>query len=368
MLSQAGLSFGLGASMSKHQDSKIGASGCRVTIVVSPRERFEQAEMSLATIFARTDIPFRLIYVDGGSPRAIGAALEAGVKAAGHTYIRTERYLSPNQARNIAMPLVDTEYVAFLDNDVIFEPGWLAALIACADETGAGLVTPTILVGPESRFPDLVIHHAGGVLDLTPTAEGWDMHRRHGHEFERYLEARDTLVRGETGCTEFHVVLARKAMLDDIGPFDEQLIGFTDEIDLALSARKNGWKIVYEPTSVVAYAVGKAMTWRERPYFCLRWCTPLCMRAERYFYAKWNLVPEFERQYSFLSQHRRHAFPFKGVQKVIGWRLTVALRSFLCDVIGFVASSNIRLPKPVKITPTRSRPPASAATPVPVTA
>jgi GT2 family glycosyltransferase len=346
---------------------KVESDNLRVTIVVSPRERFEQAEMSLQAIFAKTEIPFRLIYVDGGSPKAIGRALEAAVTAAGHTYIRRDVYLSPNQARNIAMPLVETEFVAFLDNDVIFEPGWLPALIACADETGAGLVTPTILVGPESRFPDLVIHHAGGVLDLTPTPNGWDVHRRHGHEFERYLEVRDTLVRGETGCTEFHVVLARKAMLDQIGPFDDQLIGFTDEIDMALSARKHGWKIVYEPTSVVAYAVGKPLTWRERPYFCLRWSTHLCLRAERYFYAKWDLIPDFERQYSFLRQHRRHAFPFKTVQKIIGWRLTVALRSFVCDLIGFVAAFNIRLPKPAKIETVRARPLTASVAPTPVT-
>lgn len=350
--------------MSGNQDVKSGrldGAACRVTIVISPRERFEQAEMSLAAVFAKTEIPFKLIYVDGCSPRPIARALEAAVTAAGHTYIRSETYLAPNQARNIAMPLVDTEYVAFIDNDVIFEPGWLPALIACADETGAGLVTPTIMVGPESQFPDLVIHHAGGILDLTPTSNGWEVYRRHGHEFERFLEVRDTLVRGETGCTEFHVVLARKAMLDEIGPFDEQLIGFTDEIDTALSARKHGWKIVYEPTSVVAYAVGKKMTWRERPYFCLRWNTRLCLRAEKYFYAKWDLIPDFERQFSFLRQHRRHAFPFKMVQKVIGWRLTVALRSLVCDVIGFVASLNIRLPKPVKSAPLRAGRRAAAA-------
>lgn len=344
-----------------------GAAACRVTIVVSPRERFEQAQMSLGEVFAKTEIPFRLIYVDGGSPRAIGRALEATVTAAGHTYIRTARYLAPNQARNLAMPLVDTEFVAFIDNDVIFEPRWLSNLIACADETGAGLVTPTILVGPEQRFPDLVIHHAGGILDLTPTPRGWDVYRRHGHEFERYLEAREGLARGETGCTEFHVVLARKAMLDQIGPFDDQLIGFTDEIDMALSARKHGWKIVYEPTSVVAYAVGKKMTWRERPYFCLRWSTHLCLRAERYFYAKWDLAPDFQRQYEFLRQHRRHAFPFKTLQKIIGWRLTVATRSALCDLIGLAASLNLRLPRPVKVAAARAPLAAAPMAPTPVT-
>ena len=317
----------------------------RVTIVVSPRERFEMATLSLAAILATDDTPFRLIYVDGASPAPIAAELQAAVVEAGHTYIASQLYLSPNQARNIALPRVDTEYVVFVDNDVIFETGWLSALIACADETGAGLVTPTILVGPETRMPDLAIHHAGGALDLEPTPEGRRMKRTHGFEHQRYLDRRSELSRGETGCTEFHVVLARKAMLDEIGPFDERLIGFTDEIDMALKARERGWKIYFEPASVVCYAVGKRITWRETPYFCLRWSSGRVMGAERSFYRKWNLLPDFQRQRDFLRDHRRHAFPFKRLQKVIGWRATVWLTSALCESIAFFHSARIRVPR-----------------------
>jgi len=321
------------------------ANAPRVTIVVSPRERFEQAILSLVAILATDDAPFRLIYVDGASPEPIAAELEAAVVKAGHTYIRSTLYLAPNQARNMALPLIDTEYVVFVDNDVIFAKGWLGALIACADETGAGLVTPTILVGPEQKMPDLPIHHAGGVLELEPTTKGRRMKRSHGYEHQRYVDRRDELTRGETGCTEFHVVLVRKAVLDDIGPFDDKLIGFTDELDMALKARARGWKIYFEPTSVVCYAVGKRVTWRETPYFCLRWSTRLAMGAERYFYRKWDLVPEFQRQYEFLRDHRRHAFPFKGLQKIIGWRATVWLTSALCETIAFFHSSRIRVPR-----------------------
>lgn len=321
------------------------ANAPRVTIVVSPRERFEQAILSLAAVLATDDAAFRLIYIDGASPRSIAADLEAAVVKAGHRYIRSALYLAPNQARNIALPLIDTEYVVFVDNDVIFEKGWLSALIACADETGAGLVTPTILVGPEAKMPNLAIHHAGGALDLEPTPEGRRMKRTHGYEHQRYLDRRGELTRGETGCTEFHVVLARKALLDEIGPFDERLIGFTDEIDMALKARERGWKIYFEPSAVVCYAVGKRITWRETPYFCLRWSSRLAMRAERYFYRKWDLVPEFQRQYDFLRDHRRHAFPFATLQKVIGWRATVWLTSALCETIALFHAGRIRIPR-----------------------
>ena len=43
----------------------------RVTIVVSPRERFEQAEMSLSSCFDLTVTQFQMVYIDVGSPRYI---------------------------------------------------------------------------------------------------------------------------------------------------------------------------------------------------------------------------------------------------------------------------------------------------------
>lgn len=334
--------------MDKQPASRTHGADSRVpvTIIVSPRERFEMAVGSLKACLKSADVPFRLVYVDGGSPADIAAELKQITESAGHTYLRFDGYITPNHARMAALPQVTTEYIAFIDNDVAFEPGWLSALVACAEETGAGLVTPTILVGPASKSPDLKIHHAGGILELTPTPRGQEMYRRHGFEHEPYLATKDKLVRGETASTEFHVVLARADMIREIGGFDTNLVGFTDEIDMAFSAKKRGWKIYFEPASVVVYDVAKPMTWREKPYFCLRWSPAKCMKAERYFYRKWNLAPDFERQRGFLRDHRRHAFPLRRMQSLVGWRVTVAFTALLCDAVALMASPRfIRPPR-----------------------
>lgn len=309
----------------------------QVTIIVSPRERFEMAIGSLQDCLDTADLPFRMVYVDGGAPKSIAAKLKRLIESAGHIYLRFDGYITPNHARNAGLPFVDTEYAVFIDNDIAFQPGWLSAMVRCADETGAGLVTPTILVGPASRAPDLKIHHAGGILDLTPTDAGIEMHRRHGFEHLNYKASVEQLVRSETASTEFHVVLARAAMLRDIGEFDTNLVGFTDEIDMAFMAKKHGWKIFFEPDAVVVYDVAKAMTWREVPFFCLRWSQTRCMRAEKYFYEKWGLAPDFDRQRDFLRDHRRHAFPFRRMQSILGWRFTVTFTSLLCEAIAFAA-------------------------------
>lgn len=310
-----------------------------IAVIVSPRERFEQAVMSLESLYETADQPVRVIYVDGGTPEPIATKLRALVAAHGDAYVRREKYLSPNQARNLATSLLskDTQYVVFADNDVLFMPGWLSALVKCAEETGAGLVSPTILIGPEGRAPDLKIHHAGGKLHIEPRANGpVFFSRTHGHEHERYLGAKHSLFRHRTDCSEFHVVLVRKAVVDQITPFDENIVGFSDEVDMALLARKRGWTIWFEPEAVIAYATGKKITWNDLPYFCLRWGQSRCINAERYFYSKWGFIADFDRQRRFLRDHRRHAFPFKRLQRRIGWRATVTMTTIICEAIAFL--------------------------------
>ena len=97
----------------------------KVTIVVSPRERFSFSRESLESIYEHTTVPFQLIYIDGNSPNPIKKYLQEKSQEKGFTLIRTDYYLAPNQARNLAIPHVDTEYLLFVDNDVLVSRGWL---------------------------------------------------------------------------------------------------------------------------------------------------------------------------------------------------------------------------------------------------
>ena len=55
--------------------------------------------------------------------------------------------------------MAETEYVVFVDNDVLYTEGWLDRLVACADETGAEVVAPLTCQGLPAHTE---IHHAGG--------------------------------------------------------------------------------------------------------------------------------------------------------------------------------------------------------------
>ncbi|MEO1509545.1 MAG: glycosyltransferase family A protein, partial [Cyanobacteria bacterium J06633_23] len=106
-----------------------------ITVVVVPRERFSYTQQSLESIYQYTNLPFELVYVDGGSPKSVQRYLSKAAAERGFTLLRTEHFLAPNQARNLGLSQVKTDYVLFIDNDVHVSYGWLERLWQCAQET-----------------------------------------------------------------------------------------------------------------------------------------------------------------------------------------------------------------------------------------
>src|SRR6185312_2296621 len=124
-----------------------GGVQARVTVVVSPRERFGMAKGSLESIYATAGIAFDLVYIDGRSPKHVSDWLDQAAPAKGFKVIRLDRFVTPNEARNLGAAAARTEYVTFIDNDVIGSEGWLAALVKAGDETGAEIVSPLVCEG-----------------------------------------------------------------------------------------------------------------------------------------------------------------------------------------------------------------------------
>lgn len=106
-------------------------SGPIVTVAVVPREGFSFTPRTLDDVYAKTNVPFRLICIDGGAPRATARALRQRAETYGFELVRVNRYLTPNEGRNLALQRVRTKYVAFLDNDALVTPAWLRALVEC---------------------------------------------------------------------------------------------------------------------------------------------------------------------------------------------------------------------------------------------
>jgi glycosyltransferase involved in cell wall biosynthesis len=286
-----------------------------------PRERFSYSQHSLESIYTNTQPPFSLVYVDGGSPTTIRRYLERAAQEKGFKLIRRAHYLSPNQARNLGAEGVSSDFVVFIDNDVLVEPGWLQKLLACADETGAWIVGPVYCVGDPAKR---IVHMAGG--DAHIVEEGGKRIYREQHRLtgRRLPELGPDLHRCESELAEFHCMLIRTSVLKRLGPLDERLLCSREHIDFCMLAREAGGTVFLEPSAVVSYMVPPPFALYDIPFYLLRWSDEWGFMTVRHFHRKWRLDnPDHEVIEKWIRAQRR--ILFGRTRKVsiglFGWRL-----------------------------------------------
>ena len=259
----------------------------QVTIVIVPRERFSNSERTLENVYRETTLPFNLIYVSAGTPEPMYRRIAAESQLKGFKLIRTDRYLSPNQARNLGAKEVVTKYIVFLDNDALVTRGWLEALVQCAEETGAWVVGPLYLFG---EFERQKIHMAGGILKFEEQ-QGQRVLYDEQHLFDTPMAAVKTpLQRSVWDYAEFHCMLMRTDAFARLGLLDEKLLSHQEHIDLCLEVQKAGGAVYIEPKAVTTYIPPSPSEWSDLPYFMLRWSEAWNSRTVQHFNQKWNVA------------------------------------------------------------------------------
>ncbi len=267
----------------------------RVTLVVTPRERWGLAQASLLSIVRNTSTPFRLIYVDGGMPRSIRSDIEAICAQNSYAFLPTQRFLTPNEARNRGARLSDTDYVVFIDNDVMVSPGWLDALVLEADQSGAEVVAPLTCQGEPLHH---AIHQAGGTFALSAEAFFATPHGERRIDEQMHLQA-DTIDSPlaprepfDTQLCEFHCAMVRRSVFDRVGWLDEGMLATKEHLDFCMTVVEAGGRVRIEPRSLVTYVFPtrrSPVTLADYPYFMLRWSPRWQLDSLEHFRIKWGL-------------------------------------------------------------------------------
>jgi GT2 family glycosyltransferase len=137
--------------------------------------------------------------------------------------------------------------VALLNNDAEADPGWLAALQS-AIETGGdiGMAASKILVWEDPRRID----KAGHLIYPDGQNRGRGTGQLDRGQFDRIEE-----VLWPDGCAAMY----RRAMLDEIGGFDEEFFAYADDAELGLRGRIAGWRCLYTPGAVVRHHRGATL-------------------------------------------------------------------------------------------------------------
>lgn len=211
-----------------------------VTVVVPVKDRVD----GLARLVAAVGEAGALVVVDDGSadPAAIRAA--AGPRA---RVLRHERSRGASAARNTGLRAATTPLVAFLDSDVVPEPGWLAPLLAVFADPAVALAAPRIValapvVGWLGRYE--AVHSS---LDLGP-------------------DPALVVPRSRVAYVPSAAVVVRRGAVGD--GFDEAM-HVAEDVDLVLRLHAGGHRLRYVPGSRVAHdhrTTLRAWWWRKAQY------------------------------------------------------------------------------------------------------
>ncbi|MEV6277724.1 mycofactocin biosynthesis glycosyltransferase MftF [Nocardia sp. NPDC051832] len=201
-----------------------------------------------------------VIVVDDGSDQPVQIPRNRGTRCR-VTVLRHDRRQGPAAARNAGLRAATTDFVAFLDSDVVPRSGWLEVMLGHFSDPGVALVAPRIVaLDPESTTLARYEH----------TRSSLDLGRResavHSRGLVSYVPSAALLVR-------------RRALLAE-GGFDESM-QVAEDVDLCWRLEKSGWRLRYEPAAHVAHDHRVSFrSWFGRKMFYGTGAAPLAHRHE----------------------------------------------------------------------------------------
>lgn len=210
-----------------HPRPASGPSHRDVTVVIPVRDNASGVRRLLTAVRG-----LQVIVVDDGSAIPIEDTDFADVHAQVRV-LRHEHSRGPAAARNTGLAACTTDFVAFLDSDVVPRRGWLEALLGHFCDPAVGLVAPRI-VG--LREPDNLVARYEAVrssLDLG-------------------LREAPVMPYGTVSYVPSAAIIGRRAMLREVGGFDETL-NAGEDVDLCWRLIESGARLRYEPIALVAH-------------------------------------------------------------------------------------------------------------------
>ena len=284
-----------------------------VTIAVMPRDRFSVSAECLQRIFDHTEIPFDLILVDCDMPDSYRQAISQVLTGRENARIlRADRYLLPNECRNLAIAEARGDLVCLVENDILVSDRWLSGLMAVLEEEEAGLAVPFLIEGrPGSQSKPHFDDNLGHV-EAVQTSDGpryLIKPRRHRKEDDV-----DATERRIVQFVETHCLLFRREVLAAGGLFDPR-VNTSEEIDLSMALYHQDVRIAYDPRCHVHYVQPSfPVSTDDRAYFLMKWDVEHARESHRTIEEKWKLA-EFPQPLGFVEE--RHA---KATDLLAGWK------------------------------------------------
>jgi GT2 family glycosyltransferase len=193
---------------------------------------------ALAALRAGERAPDRVVVVDNqGDPEVASLGADdvvrpgANIGFAGAAAEGTRRALAAGAA-----------WLWFVNNDAEVAPDCLSELLWAAGALPrAGLLSPAIVYRDDGA-----LWFAGASLD------------RRSLSVTHSARLQDAARPYQTECVTGCAMLARAAMVDEIGSLDESLFMYLEDVDWSLRARESGWQLVVVPAARAVHDVPRS--------------------------------------------------------------------------------------------------------------
>lgn len=226
---------------------KVGLPKCeapKVSIIIPCYNQIRYTYKCLHSIVTNTDslkVPYEVIIADDVSTdttRNISKYVENVVVN------RNKENLGFLKNCNEAAKLARGEYIYFLNNDTEVHEDAISSLAELLDENSS-----IGMVGSKLLFADGILQEAGGII----WSDGSGTNYGRGDDPDdfkyNYVKEVDYI----SGAS----IMIRKNLWNIIGGFDERYTpAYCEDSDLAFEVRKYGYKVVYDPKSVVTHFEG----------------------------------------------------------------------------------------------------------------
>jgi len=213
-----------------------------VSIVIPVYNQFEYTYLCIKSILENSgDISYEILIADDCST---DLTTQIDRIISGLNTIHNEKNLRFLRNCNNAAQYARGKYILFLNNDTQVQQNWLAPLVELierSDDIG--------MVGSKLVYPDGRLQEAGGIL--WKDASAWNFGNRSDPDLPEFNYVK------EVDYISGAAIMIRASLWKEIGGFDDNFApAYCEDSDLAFEVRKHGYKVMYQPLSVVVHFEG----------------------------------------------------------------------------------------------------------------
>ncbi|HEX2866163.1 MAG TPA: glycosyltransferase [Ignavibacteriales bacterium] len=221
-----------------------------VSIIIPTFNKLYLTHRAVLSVQLNTRMPYEIIIVDNCSTDGTREyAQNLSLEFPNVKFVLNNKNEGFAKANNIGVSKAEGRYILCLNNDTEPQAGWMEALLSIAenDESVAA-------VGSKLLFPHGTIQHAGVIVaeKLNTDIEDEKFMPTHIHYGSKADLPEANFARTYQVLTAASLLIRKDAFIQ-AGGYDEQYWNGYEDVDLCLKLTSKGWKLVYQPESIVIH-------------------------------------------------------------------------------------------------------------------